>query len=124
LHPNEDCIATGTTNGKIILWYNYLAALTNPTDAMDDNNNSSNRKQKLIKPTTSILHWHSLPVLSLWFTIEGSYLLSGGYECVLVKWLFKTGQKDFKPRLAAPIKEICSSKDNSLYVTRHLDNSK
>ena len=72
----------------------------------------------------TVLHWHSLSVLSLAFSTEGSYLLSGGHECVLVKWLTKTGQKDFKPRLGAPINEITCSLDNTLYVSRHVDNSK
>jgi NET1-associated nuclear protein 1 (U3 small nucleolar RNA-associated protein 17) len=106
-HPNEDCIATGTNTGKIILWYNYLSSANNAH----------------AKPTQSILHWHSLEVLSLCFTSEGSHLLSGGHECVLVKWLYKaSGQKDFKPRLGAPLGEIVCSTDNTLYAIRHLDN--
>ena len=76
-----------------------------------------------IKTTKSVLHWHAVSVLSLCFTPEGSYLLSGGHECVLVKWMYKTGQKDFKPRLGAPINELVCSKDNTLYATQHSDNS-
>ncbi|RNA06715.1 WD repeat-containing 75-like [Brachionus plicatilis] len=115
LHPNEDCIATGTTTGKIIVWYNYLRSLLKKSDFDSDENNP--------KPTECVLHWHSLPVLSVFFTTEGSILLSGGHECVLVKWLFKSGQKDFKPRLGSPINNILASADNSLYITRHLDNT-
>jgi WD40 repeat protein len=143
MHPNEDCIATGTSSGKIILWYNYLNLLSNQNvnqhledseDYLDVNESTVavnksgiriNRKHvKSLKPTKTVLHWHSLPVLSLAFSAEGSYLLSGGHECVLVKWLFRTGQKDFKPRLGAPIAEVANSTDNTLYVTRHSDNSK
>ena len=109
IHPNEDCIATGTQTGKIILWYNYL-------DAFKSNNST-------LKPTTNVLHWHALRVLSLCFTTEGSYLLSGGHECVLVKWMYKTGQKDFKARLGAPLSEIVCSKDNTIYDMRYIDNS-
>lgn len=118
MHPNEDCIATGGINGKIIIWYNYLASSSNQED-------ESVKKvtKKLLKPAMSVLHWHSLPVISLSFTTEGSYLLSGGHECVLVKWLFKTGQKEFKPRLGAPLSEIASSFDSTFFVTKHLDNS-
>lgn len=189
MHPNEDCIATGAANGKIILWYNYLAcmrdqnkvneeraddddvemidsSLLNGVEQSETNSNSeadsdfasdsssdsdmeTNEKQQIRlkkkkkkppppppqqqkpkktmselvnKPTKSILHWHSLPVISLRFTPEGSFLLSGGHECVLVKWLYKTGQKDFRPRLGSPIGQIVSSLDNTLYATRHLDN--
>ena len=101
-------MATGTKTGKIIVWYNYL-------ESMNDAN---------IKPTMNILHWHALAVLSLCFSTEGSYLLSGGHECVLVKWMFRSGQKDFKPRLGAPLDEIACSKDNTIYAVRHIDNSK
>jgi len=38
--------------------------------------------------------------------------------------MYKTGQKDFLPRLGAPLKEINCSKDNTLYALHHLDNSK
>jgi NET1-associated nuclear protein 1 (U3 small nucleolar RNA-associated protein 17) len=114
IHPSEDCIATGTTSGKIILWYNYLACMIE---------NERSKSNVRTKPTMNILHWHSLPVLSLTFSLEGSYLLSGGHECVLVKWMFKSGQKDFKPRLGAPINALACSNDNTLYVTKHLDNT-
>jgi NET1-associated nuclear protein 1 (U3 small nucleolar RNA-associated protein 17) len=136
MHPSEDCIATGTSSGKIILWYNYLTMFENGNlnakklgdeEEMETENGpiKINKKYlKKLKPTMTVLHWHSLPVLSLAFSTEGSYLLSGGHECVLVKWLFKTGQKDFKPRLGAPICELASSLDNTLYVSRHVDNSK
>ena len=136
MHPNEDCIVTGTSSGKIIIWYNHLALLTsqqtlnlNEADSedfemMSDSIKINKKYLKASKPTKTILHWHSLSVLSLAFSTDGSYLLSGGHECVLVKWLLRTGQKDFKPRLGAPISEITSSIDNKLYVTRHLDNSK
>lgn len=167
MHPNEDCIATGTSNGKIILWYNFLACMreknrigeeeieeNNIDEAMNvdeeeqEESDSSDddmprrvvdKKKKreqlqkaksvkktaavVVKPTKSILHWHSLPVVAIKFTPEGSFLLSGGHECVLVKWLYKTGQKDFRPRLGSPITDLVSSLDNTLYVTRHLDNS-
>lgn len=112
IHPNEDCIATGTQSGKIILWYNYLQS--------PDASELTGQRQHATK---SVLHWHSLPVLSLRFTPEGSYLLSGGHECVLVKWMFKSGQTEFKPRLGAPLSDIVLSKDNTLYVSQHTDNT-
>ena len=122
MHPSEDCIATGTNVGQIIIWYNYLQAMKQQTN--DENNNSQlNKHSSPIKPTKTKLHWHSLPVLTLCFTQEGSFLLSGGHECVLVKWMFKTAQKDFRPRLGAPLSELSCSTDNTLVATRHLDNS-
>ena len=83
-----------------------------------------NSTPQFSKATKTVLHWHSLSVLSLCFTPEGSFLLSGGHECVLVKWMHRTGQTEFKPRLGAPLTEITLAKDNTLYATQHLDNSK
>jgi NET1-associated nuclear protein 1 (U3 small nucleolar RNA-associated protein 17) len=124
LHPNEDCIATGAINGKIILWYNYLACLKdkNKLEETQSYGDKNQKKAPFTKHTMSILHWHSLPVITLRFTPEGSFLLSGGHECVLVKWFYKSGQKDFRARLGSPIGSLHSSNDNTLYVTKHLDN--
>jgi len=54
----------------------------------------------------------------------GSYLLSGGYECVLVKWMTETTLKkpDTLPRLSAPIVHISCSPDNQLYAVSYIDN--
>lgn len=72
----------------------------------------------------SYLHWHSLPVLSLSFSLDGSYLLSGGYECVLVKWLYKKSEPTFRPRLSGSIVHLTTSNDQTFYVTTHSDNCK
>ncbi|XP_052809622.1 WD repeat-containing protein 75-like [Mya arenaria] len=100
-HPGGNCVATGCADGKILLLFHYLDA------------------EKAVK---SQLHWHALPVLDLCFTAEGSYLLSGGHECVLVKWHQDSNYKDFLPRLGAPINHVICSQDNQLYATCHLEN--
>ena len=80
------------------------------------------------KAIYSWTHWHALAVLSLKYTPEGSFLLSGGHESVLVKWPHgaygNQSQREFLPRLGAPVSHITSSEDNSVYVTSHLDNCK
>jgi hypothetical protein len=43
-------------------------------------------------PSETTLYWHSLPVVCLNFTTEGSFLLTGGHECVLFKWMYKKNQ--------------------------------
>ncbi|XP_069110726.1 WD repeat-containing protein 75-like isoform X1 [Argopecten irradians] len=101
-HPVDYCIATGTDSGKIILWWSFLG------------------DQSHVVKTT--LHWHALPVLDLTFTTEGSYLLSGGHECVLVKWQYNSEYRDFRPRLGAPLCHVTISPDNLLYATSHHDN--
>jgi len=101
-HPHEYVIAAGLENGKIILWHNFF------------NTNS---------PVISRLHWHALPCLSLAFTPDGSNLLSGGHECVLVKWqMSNTEQRDFKPRMGAPLTQVLCSPNGNMYATEHSDN--
>jgi len=102
-HPNEYIIAAGLDNGKIILWHNFFS------------------KQQ--QPIISRLHWHALSVLCLGFTPDGSNLLSGGHECVMVKWqMNNTEQRDFKPRMGAPLTQVVSSPDGAFYATQHTDN--
>ncbi|XP_067116688.1 WD repeat-containing protein 75 isoform X1 [Osmerus mordax] len=101
-HPKEDCIATGHIDGKIRLWRNF-------------NHNK--------EYTYSTLHWHHNTVNSLCFTPEGTNLLSGGSESVLVQWRYtQENQKDFLPRLGATITHITVSPDGTLCCTSHSDN--
>ena len=51
-------------------------------------------------------------------------MLSGGHECVLLKWTHVTGAFDTKPRLGSPICAIAVSPDGSFYATCHADNCK
>lgn len=85
-HPEDDCFATGDTQGKIKLWRNFYDR----------------------RPICQELHWHHMPVLSLSFSQSGSMLYSGGVESVLVKWQIgdKTIEKDFLPRLPGSVKQI------------------
>ncbi|MGH0116209.1 UNVERIFIED_CONTAM: hypothetical protein FKN15_000136 [Acipenser sinensis] len=101
-HPKEDCIATGHEDGKIRLWRNF------------------NRKKEY---THSTHHWHHSAVNDLSFTPEGTNLLSGGIESVLVQWRYgEETKKDFLPRLGAAIAHISTSPEGSLYCTSHSDN--
>ncbi|XP_040005205.1 WD repeat-containing protein 75 [Xiphias gladius] len=101
-HPKEDCIATGHEDGKIRLWRNF------------------NHKKEY---TYSTLHWHHCAVSSLRFTPEGTNLLSGGVESVLVQWRYnQESQRDFLPRLGAAITHIAVSPDGALFCTSHSDN--
>ncbi len=60
----------------------------------------------------------------LCFVLVGSYLLSGGHECVLVRWQHNSQHRDTLPRLGAPLLAITSSNDSTLYATCHADNGK
>uniref|UniRef100_A0A1A7X3U7 WD repeat domain 75 n=2 Tax=Iconisemion striatum TaxID=60296 RepID=A0A1A7X3U7_9TELE len=101
-HPKEDCVATGHDDGKIRLWRNF-----------------KHKKEY----TYSTLHWHHSTVSSLCFTPEGTNLLSGGVESVLVQWRYnQENQKDFLPRLGAAITHVTVSPDGALFCTSHSDN--
>uniref|UniRef100_A0A669QIP0 WD repeat domain 75 n=1 Tax=Phasianus colchicus TaxID=9054 RepID=A0A669QIP0_PHACC len=101
-HPHEDCIATGHADGKIRLWRNF------------------NHKKEY---TFSTLHWHHDKVLDLAFSVEGTSLLSGGVESVLVQWHSGSDcKKDFLPRLGSAIEYVSISSDGTFYCTSHTDN--
>uniref|UniRef100_A0A8C3PQT1 WD repeat domain 75 n=1 Tax=Calidris pygmaea TaxID=425635 RepID=A0A8C3PQT1_9CHAR len=101
-HPTEDCIATGHADGKIRLWRNFC-----------------HKKEY----TFSTLHWHHDTVMDLAFSVEGTCLLSGGVESVLVLWRNESDcQKDFLPRLGSAIEYISMASDGALCCTLHSDN--
>ena len=45
------------------------------------------------------MHWHAHAVNALAFNSDGTYLLSGGDEAVLVVWQLSTGDRRYFPRL-------------------------
>ncbi|XP_037563941.1 WD repeat-containing protein 75-like [Dermacentor silvarum] len=100
-HPTRASLATGDTLGRITIWQGL----------------------KETAPVRSIHHWHSLPVCDLAYTASGSFLLSGGGECVLVKWNLPSGNRQFLPRMGLPICHIATSPDATLVLTAHTDNS-
>lgn len=102
-HPTEGCIATGDERGRITLWYCF--------------------GKNVDRPVTTTMHWHAHQVAALAFTSDGTYLLSGGEESVLVIWQLQTGFKQFLPRLGSEIKHITVSPDQGLYAIGHQDNS-
>ncbi|KAF9173385.1 hypothetical protein BGX21_002483 [Mortierella sp. AD011] len=102
-HPTEGCIATGDERGRITLWYCF--------------------GKNVDRPVTTTMHWHAHQVAALTFTSDGTYLLSGGEESVLVIWQLQTGFKQFLPRLGSEIKHITVSPDQGLYAIGHQDNS-
>lgn len=71
----------------------------------------------------SILHWHHLPVRCLSYMADGSYLLSGGEETVLVIWQLDTGHKQFLPHLGEKIAFISISPNHRFYCISLDDNS-
>ncbi|XP_064402757.1 WD repeat-containing protein 75-like isoform X3 [Halichondria panicea] len=96
VHPTRNCIATGTSTGKIVLWYNY-----------------AERGTEVVKTT---LHWHAHAVGDLCFTTDGTYLVSGGEEGVLVLWQLDTHKREFRPRLGSPITHLACSPGDKYFT--------
>lgn len=80
-------VALGTVSGVIQLLY-----LGSDEQTTYDN-------QRLLK-------WHVDGVSAVEFSPDGSYLLSGGREKVLVLWQLETEKQQFLPRLNGPIFDI------------------
>ncbi|AMD22726.1 HHL044Wp [Eremothecium sinecaudum] len=53
--------------------------------------------------STRLLKWHIDSVLSMSFNVDGSYLLSGGWEKVVSFWQLSTNRQQFLPRLNGTI---------------------
>ncbi|XP_037804884.1 LOW QUALITY PROTEIN: uncharacterized protein LOC119599216 [Penaeus monodon] len=100
-NPRQEMLATGDITGRIVLWYNLINTV----------------------PAQTVLHWHTLPVEDLAFSVLGNELYSGGGECVLVKWLLPEDRRHYLPRLGMPIKTITTDVSNNLVITGHTDNA-
>ncbi|VEU20776.1 DEKNAAC101755 [Brettanomyces naardenensis] len=82
-------VALGTVSGVIQLLYL----------GQDSKKQSSNTDQRLLK-------WHVDEVKAVEFSSDGSYLISGGLEKVLVFWQLETEKQQFLPRLNGSICDI------------------
>lgn len=72
---------------------------------------------------TSVLHWHAHGFGALQFTDDGTYLLSGGNEKVLVQWHMRDGHKQFLPRLGGAIQGIAVSARGDMFAVTCADNT-
>ncbi|KAH9812281.1 hypothetical protein DFH28DRAFT_979328 [Melampsora americana] len=99
-----DFFATGSITGRIALWH----ALSEAQWATFIRRATQSPSAILPCPT-SVSHWHAHAVADLAFTKNGSYLISGGEESVLVLWKLEDFEgighdsKTFLPRLRSPI---------------------
>ncbi|XP_074094761.1 WD repeat-containing protein l(2)05287 [Cotesia typhae] len=100
-HPEEDCVATGDSSGRVAVWRHILNQ----------------------RASYGSYHWHTLPVTEVVFSKSGGHMYSGGNESVLVKWtLSDSTKKDFLPRLPAPIKHLTIAPNNLYVAVSTLDN--
>lgn len=53
-HPEEECVATGDSTGRVVVWRNLFQT----------------------RPYTAVFHWHTLPVTEIVFSKSGNiYIL-------------------------------------------------
>ncbi|KAL6713808.1 NET1-associated nuclear protein 1 [Lecanora helva] len=108
-------ISVGGLKGSIHIYENLLQTLVQieqPTN-----------KKGLEDIKARRLHWHRNAVLSLKWSRDGNYLISGGEETVLVLWQLETSRKQTLPHLGAPIESVVVSPSGSSYAVRLADNS-
>ncbi|CAE6472908.1 unnamed protein product [Rhizoctonia solani] len=94
MHPTESYFATGDERGVVRLWY-----CLNDTAVPVTSKPSSSKSTA----ATTTLHWHAHAVSALSFAPSGAQLVSGGEEAVLVIWQLHSGQREYIPRVGAPI---------------------
>ncbi|KAL2166413.1 hypothetical protein VTG60DRAFT_2795 [Thermothelomyces hinnuleus] len=106
-------LVIGGAQGGIYVYHDILSKL--PGEG------SASSKAGLIQPRK--YHWHRRAVHSVKWSEDGNYLISGGYETVLVLWQVDTGRLDFLPHLLASIENIVVSPRGSSYAVHLDDNS-
>ncbi len=91
ISADESMIAAGDAPGRIQIWRDFAPHV--PTIKREGQNR---HHAEGLLPTT--LHWHASAVGCLSFSPDGTYLLSGGREGVLVQWQVESGRPSFLPR--------------------------
>ena len=113
LSYNGDSLAAGDAVGQVLVWHGMRSACQKGLGG-------GNRH---LEVPCSTFHWHAHPVGGLAFGREGDYLYSGGREGVLVVWQTRTGQRQFFPRVGAPIEHLAAASDGSHLAVRCENNS-
>ena len=101
-HPTEDIVATGLSDGRIIVWKDFVAQQ---------------------QPISVTYHWHRERVADLSFSAAGTVLYSGGVETTLLFYQMSDGSLSFRSKLGVPIKMITSDQVNRKIAVQFIDNS-
>ncbi|ERF72596.1 hypothetical protein EPUS_02878 [Endocarpon pusillum Z07020] len=105
-------IVIGCQDGSILIYDDILFKLINKEKNPREEDIASRR-----------FHWHRNEVLTVKWSLDGNYIISGGHETVMVIWQLDTGQKQFLPHLSAAIQHLTVSDTGSSYALHLADNS-
>jgi NET1-associated nuclear protein 1 (U3 small nucleolar RNA-associated protein 17) len=93
-------LVVGDVRGAIFLHNDLLAKLVISQDgALPPGFSIAPRK----------LHWHRQAALTVKWSLDGNYVISGGTETVLVLWQLDTGKHQFLPHMSATIQNVVVS---------------
>ena len=118
LDGGETRVAGGDITGRVIIWHGIAAALASQRGQHSQGESAAagagspvpvGGLTAQVQVQVSTLHWHAGPVSCLAWSPDGSRLLSGGGEHVLVLWRPEEGAKTFLPRLGGPLTWLAHS---------------
>ena len=98
---SNNIVAAGDSTGRILLWHGFGRVVGASTS---EAGSEASARGDLLPCTT--FHWHAQAIGCLSFSADGAYLLSGGSECVLVRWQLEDGKRSYLPRLGSPLRSI------------------
>jgi NET1-associated nuclear protein 1 (U3 small nucleolar RNA-associated protein 17) len=105
-------IVVGSQNGSILIYDDVLFRLVSKERNPRDDDIVSRR-----------FHWHRNEVLTVKWSLDGNYVISGGHETVMVIWQLDTGQQQFLPHLSAAVQHLTVSPTALAYAVHLADNS-
>ncbi|KAG2482851.1 hypothetical protein HYH03_018242 [Edaphochlamys debaryana] len=121
LSSDGSLLAAGDASGRVLLWRGLEPAV--PAALRREEHSGKAALGPGARPPLTTVHWHAHPVGCLAFSDDGTYLLSGGAEGVLVLWALETNRPNFLPRLGGPLVGIAPSPaDPARFLVRQADN--
>uniref|UniRef100_A0A383VBL7 WD repeat-containing protein 75 second beta-propeller domain-containing protein n=1 Tax=Tetradesmus obliquus TaxID=3088 RepID=A0A383VBL7_TETOB len=148
---SDSIIAAGDASGRILIWHDFLRALAQWASSASGSSSSSSAAPisataalaaaaveeaaglaggvaadglAVRLPACTTVHWHAHAVGALCFSMDGSQLLSGGQEGVLVMWALPSNKRTYLPRLGGPLCGITTSRaDPARFFVAQSDNT-
>ncbi|KAL3695187.1 hypothetical protein R1sor_009263 [Riccia sorocarpa] len=129
--PSERVVSAGDHTGRILCWQSVGERRLDQIPKVKGGNpvqrgpkhNASGVRGNDDAASCTTYHWHSNAVRALCFSVDGTYLFSGGSEGTLVIWQPETGKQQYRPRLGGPLVYITQSPDPALFAISCLDNT-